>query len=48
MAEVHYLILLHNSLSLIRVTEDSNPTEVETKSNNLFKTDTELHLKQSF
>lgn len=48
MAKVLYLILLQNSLSLIRVTEDSNPTEVEMKSNNLFKTDIELHLKQSF
>lgn len=48
MAKAFYLILLHNSLSLIRFTEDSNTTEVETKSNSLFKTDTELHLKESF
>lgn len=47
MAKTLYLILLHNSLALIRVTEDRNPTEVETNSINLLKTDTELHLKQS-
>lgn len=48
MAKALYLILLHNSLALIRVTEDSNPTEVETKSSNLLKMDIELDLKQSF
>lgn len=48
MAKPLYLILLRNSLALIKITEDSNPTEVEMKGNNLLKTDTELHLKQSF
>lgn len=48
MAKALHLILLHNSLAIIRVTEESNPTEVEMKSSNLLKKDIELHVKQSF